>query len=160
MTQPSSNARGSVHPGLRTSSPANVMLFQADCENIGPTMAVATAATRTSPVCSCPDAETDLQKSPDPIARLPACPSIRPSAVSAKRAPNLAKVRTFCVQVPVFSPVALEAVRTAMTRRPTAWTAETEKLPTQRSVFDPEIAGHRTPRNFAKATDTAAIVPV
>ncbi len=66
----------------------------------------------------------------------------------------------FCVRVPVFNPVALDAVRIAMTRSPTAWTAETEKRPMEKTLLFPEITGQRTPRNFAKATDTAAIVPV
>ena len=35
------SARGSVRPGSRTSSPANVTLFQADCEKNGPTSAAA-----------------------------------------------------------------------------------------------------------------------
>src|SRR5262245_38762061 len=135
------------------------MLFHADCENIGPTIAVATAATSASPVSSCPDCETACQKPAAFVVKDPECPSISPSAVRPKSAANFATVRMFWIRVPALRPVALVAVSTRMTKRPTAWREVTEKRPIVTSLLELEIAGQKTPRNFPNATDTAAIVP-
>ena len=71
----------------------------------------------------------------------------------------VAFARFLGVLVPAFSPVAFEAVRSAITARATSCTAEIEIGPADtQGVL--ETAGTRTPRNRANATATAAIVPV
>ena len=68
-------------------------------------------------------------------------------------------MKTFCVRVPAFRPVAFDAVRIAMTASATSWTDDTDKGPAD-ATGRLETPGARTPRKRANATATAAIVPV
>jgi hypothetical protein len=80
-------------------------LFQADCENSGPTIAAAKAG------------QTPSRGAPAAGAASPpaARPSARAAAARATSEPTLTTVRTFCVRVPAASPVAFVAVSSAMT---------------------------------------------
>ena len=126
-----------MRPGSRTSAPGNVTFVQADCENAGPTSASANAATSV------------LDKgAPAAGASAPARPKTMPPAVRARSAATLRTVRTFCTRVPALRPSAFVAVRARTTAAATAF------------IAPPATDGTRSPRNVAKATATAAIVPV
>ena len=72
------------------------------------------------PVRSSPEGATELQNPGERRADPGPPPRARPRAVRASRAVNLASVKAFCVRVPVFKPVAFEAVSSQITPRPTA----------------------------------------
>src|SRR5271156_5554558 len=120
--------RGSVVLGSLTSSDANVMSCHESEENSEPdwetqnTVTRLRMATRESPGCK---VDGRCQK----IARLActdeACqPTVRPSKISAPRAPSLATVNEFWMILPYSMPRALVAVRRAMTNRPTNWAVD------------------------------------
>jgi hypothetical protein len=159
--------RASVRCGSFTSSPAKQMLFHASEENSDPTMAAPKVISnaRLSPASP--------RNCPPPKLAETVAESLRPSRgtiASRARAATLVIVNRFCVHLAALMPRVLSQVRTAITRIATrrCEVIETSRPPPSgppkstigTSRWDGETQGQRTPRNFAKATATAAMVPV
>ena len=114
IRQPITRARGSVRPGSRTSSAANVTLFQADCEKKGPTMAAAAASANPNVVR---DSDRAREKASSGDFHASDVPRSSPPRARASSAASFAAVKTFCVRVPARRPVMLVAVSSTTTPR-------------------------------------------
>ncbi len=86
-------------------------------------------------------------------------PKRTPPSASAARTANFAAVDPFCVTVPARRPVPLASVSMAITAIAVRRTGVSASGP-RRNQGASVTPGASTPRNFAKATTTAAIVPV
>src|SRR5439155_12507926 len=93
-------------------------------------------------------------------ARAAPPPSTRPSAITASKVATLATVNTFCTCRPASRPRAFKAVRSRITLAATACTGLAASGPRRTSGGAGASAGQSCPAKVAKATATAAIVPV
>lgn len=84
---------------------------------------------------------------------------MHPTAAISASESSLALVNEFCSRRPISSPRRLAAVRSAITTIAPIRSPDRPTPPAPNHTRDP-INGHITPRNRAKATATAAIVPV
>src|ERR1700730_3100884 len=120
--------RGSVVLGSLTSSEANVMSCHESAANSDPdwetqnTVTRLRMATRELPGCN---VDGRCQKTARFACTDDACqPTVRPSKISAPRAPSLATVNEFWMIFPYSIPRALVAVSRAITSRPTNWAVD------------------------------------
>src|SRR5271169_5358317 len=120
--------RGSVVLGSLTSSDANVMSCHESAENSEPdwetqnTITMLRMAIRELPGCN---VGGRCQKTARFACTDETCqPAVRPSKISAPRAPSLATVNEFWIIFPYSTPRALVAVSRAITSRPTNWAVD------------------------------------
>ena len=133
----------------------NVTLFQASAENSDPTMATPTSRT------ACMVQPAPSQKWPKLRVRAAGLrPSRNPMATSPNSAAVLANVKTFCTIAPVRMPRIFTAVSSPTIAIPTSCCVVSPAFPLPIKWFCAEIHGTKTPANLAKATATAAMVPV
>src|ERR1035437_5680156 len=161
---PTKSETGRLRLGLITSPPVKVTLFHASEENSGPTMATETrvkvAKSQFAPCQNvCPaDAGTGWLKAHQ-----------MPSATTPIRAATFKTVKTFWTPAPVRNPKMFSTLRKNNTRMATSCCDETVSargwpkttgVPKSSKMVLAETQGANTPRNFPKATATAATVPV
>ena len=85
----------------------------------------------------------------------------KPSATRASKPPTLATVKTFCTVAPSRRPRQLTQVSSAITSIATScWLETWYESGRGTSTFPADTQGRNRPRNLAKPTATAAIVPV
>ncbi len=168
--------------GLRISAAAKVTSFQALAEKSGPTRAMRNTVSNASPPCCAEIGDTGrrsgvivtasrgvhiAENEEKLAARAPALrPTRRPSTISAASARVFTAASTFWISLPVRNPKALTALKTTMSRTATScWTERLTAYPGEMSMglmrkSEEDTPGAITPRNRAKATATAAMVPV
>ena len=165
---------GSVRPGSRVSPPVNVTLFHADWENNGPIIASpARAASAVPPSTGRSGKAGSRDPSHWPRGSTTRCPgrtlallpSHSPTTIRPRDAAVLVKVNEFWIHLPSFRPLMLTAVKSTIRTRQRAAGSRGSTAKPPRSDRAHEITfgrspGKKTPRNLAKATATAAIVPV
>ena len=156
MATPSASESGRLRRGLRTSPAVKVTLFQASEENSEPTMATPTSRTESKfqPALR--------QKSVKLLATAAGLrPTRKPAPTRPSSAPILANVKTFCTMAPVRMPRVLLQVRKHDDddgQQLLRGDADARRCPPGSSAS--QIQGKKTPVYLAKATATAAMVPV
>src|SRR5260370_18303791 len=168
-------ARASFRPGSRTSLPTKVTFVQVVCAKSGPIIyfqksnAGANLPVRAKPGCATWGLQPFAQESDQADERAALFvlqPNRKPITTTPASAAVFANVKVFWTSLPTSSPRVFVQVRSAINK--TAISCSVERL----TAYPPKIrtgaikylsdatAGTKTPRNFANAIATAAIVPV
>src|SRR5262249_502450 len=152
---PPSKLRGSVRRGFLTSLAVNVTLFHASEEKSGPTIAPPTNIRN----------PRERGVFPHKLCMLELTASVfratkSPRVISVASAVILAKEKRFWTIFPSRTPRLFDHVSRAMTAIATSRCVDRETGPTCARVYSADTQGTTTPRNLAKATATAAIVPL
>ena len=154
---PIASARGKSRFGFLISAAAKVTLAHASAENSAPTIAAPNTPADASENPPWPGNARALPK----LARIAsAFGAIRhPSTMISNNDKIFALVKEFCSHLPRSSPRRFAAVSIAITAIAPARSPDNPAPPRPIHKFDPNT-GQITPANLAKATATAAIVPV
>src|SRR3954454_12690862 len=173
MPQPTTSARTRFFPGSRTSLPINVTFVHAVCAKSGPTIDLPKSRARASvPVTAKPGCAAcgfqplaqECHHAECSAAELAFQPNEKPITTTAASAAVFANVNVFWTILPISSPRVFVHVRSAI--NPIATNCSEDRLiaypPNETGetrYLSGETAAAKTPRNFANAIATAAIVP-
>ena len=165
ITVPRKRLNGMVRWGFTTSAAVNVMLFQASLENRDPTIAAPMAASRPIPMSGVRAPSADVRRASQKESRFAATVDwLRPSTIATTISPInaavLAMVKTFCITLPPWIPRRFTAVSRTMLAMAISCAALILRPAAVNRVTCSPREGKRTEVNLAKATATAAIVPV
>ena len=130
-------------------------MFQASDEKSGPTIAPPTSIRKGRVTGVSPHRLLKLAETASAFLA-----TKRPRTMRVASAATLAEVNRFWTIFPSRSPRLFDHVSRAITAMATTRCVDSETVPAWRSAFSADTQGTSTPRNLAKATATAAIVPV